>query len=173
MTAALALVLGLAPAPSAVQPASAMESRAVVELFRDACTRGQVKLAKSARIIGEKDLPHYAKVFDTWINWTNQKYIEFTSPGSTYVLLADLAKPQPKSLARRCMVVSRALTHRDAAYALIESTPEIEPRQTWVPAMHLPEWVIDLPKQGYQKRLFIARDGTVYLEVGTYTSALN
>jgi hypothetical protein len=169
MIAAVALFLAQASA----QPLPVGESGAVVELFRAACTRGQLRLSNGARTIKEKDLPHYANVLNSWTKWTNQTFVEFKYPATTYVVLADLQNPQPKSIARRCMVVSRKLTQRDAVYALVESTPDVEPRQTWVPAMHLPEWTIDLPKEGYRKSLYFGRDGTTYLELGTYKSALN
>jgi len=77
---------------------------------------------------------------------------------------------QPKGIARLCVLVSKVLTDADASRALIETSPEIRPRQTWVPDMLLPEWTVDVPKQGYRKRMAVGRDGWTSLEVATYAS---
>jgi hypothetical protein len=94
--------------------------------------------------------------------------VKLNHPQSTYLIFADYGDVQPGNTERRCVLVSRAVTQRDAMLALMQTAPGIAPKQTWVPDMHLPEWTIDLPRQGYRTRMRVRPDNSIILEVANY-----
>jgi hypothetical protein len=145
------------------------ESQAAVRAFREGCTDGTLRLSSDrGMLVPEAKVPEYAKLNTG--KWTNRRFIKFKIPAETYLALGEAQHPQPRSLVTICRLVSRKITYEDGAKALVETAPEISPRQTWIPSMYLPEWIVDLPKRGYRKRLFMSEDGIVLLEVGMYRS---
>jgi hypothetical protein len=159
---------GSAPKGSAAQAASAAAAAA----FREGCEQGSLKLTpERGRVLKDSEAAEYVDALSWGRPVTQRTVVVFTDPPSTYMAIYQLRDVQPKGIARICVLVSKVLTDEDASRALIETTPEIHPRQTWVPDMLIPEWTVDVPKQGYRKRMAVGHDGWTSLEVATYASA--
>ena len=164
--------LGSWPAGSAPKGSeAAAASAAAAEAFREGCERGSLRLTpERGRVLKDSEA---AELVDG-LHWgravAQRTAVQFTDPPSTYMIIAQYRDVQPKGIARVCVVVSKVLTDADASRALIETTPEIPPRQTWVPDMLIPEWTVDVPKQGYRKRMAVGHDGWTSLEVANYAS---
>jgi hypothetical protein len=144
------------------------ESLAAINIFREACTLGEINLRKSGgRIVSEKDVPKHTAVSYTALI-SKRTFIEFAKPRSTYLILTEFKHVQPRGIANTCAVVSYIISRSDAAQALVETTPDVKPKQTWIPAMYLPEWTVDLPKRGFRKSLWFRDNGWMVLEVAMY-----
>ncbi len=166
----LAALLIQAAAPESVDEAG---SKAVVQIFRDACTRGEVRVpADRAHLLSDDDAATYSGFFG--IRQTKRiTVIKFDDPRSTYVIFADYKNNQPKSIGRRCIVVSPILTLDDALRAMVWTAPDLEPQRQWVPNMYKDIWTIDAPKRGFKSTVSVLSDRSVRIEIGTYASALN
>jgi hypothetical protein len=168
----LVAALGSWPAGSAPKGSKAQAvSAAAAEAFREGCERGALKLTpERGRVLKDSEAGEFVNGFSWGRVVAERTVIQFTYPPSTYMAILQFRDVQPKGIARLCVLVSKVLTDEDASRALIETTPEIRPRQTWVPDMLIPEWTVDVPKQGYRKRMAVGRDGWTSLEVATYAS---
>jgi hypothetical protein len=171
----LAAALGSWPVGSAADGSEAKAvSAAAAEAFREGCERGELRLnPERGRILKDSEAGEFVDV----LNWgravAQRTVVKFTYPPSTFMIIAQFRNVQPKGVARVCVLVSKVLTDADASRALIETNPEIRPRQTWIPDVLVPEWTVDVPKQGYRKRMAVRRDGSTLLEVATYASDPN
>lgn len=166
----LAPLLPLLAAPAA--PDANAASAAAAEAFREGCQNGSLKLTPArGRILKDKEVGEFTQVLDWGRPFAHRTVVKFTYPPSTYMIFADYKDLQPKGFSRVCILVSKVLTDRDASRALTETTPDITPRQTWIPDMRIPEWIVDVPQQGYRKRMAVRDDGSTLLEVATYTAA--
>ncbi|MFL6863296.1 MAG: hypothetical protein ACJ8DZ_09875 [Allosphingosinicella sp.] len=173
MLAFLLLVAAPLPSPATGARADAsdaeMQSAAAAEAFREGCERGALRLTpERGRILKDTEVGEFTQVLDWGRRFAKRTVVKFTHPRSTYMIIAEYDELQPKGFSRVCVLVSKILSDRDASRALIESTPEIRPLQTWIPDMHVPEWILDVPKQGYRKRMAVRDDGSILLEVATY-----
>ena len=167
--ALLALAYSLAPQPAALAPGNA-----AVEIFRQACTQGILKLSKDeGRILKASELVDFVDVID-WNRVTAEHtVVKLTHPRSTYLIYAQYRDVQPNGISKVCVLVSRAMTKQQAAAALLEGSPDVEPKITWWPNMYFPEWTIDLPKLGHRKRMRFRNDGSILLEVAMYGASLD
>lgn len=102
---------------------------------------------------------------------TEHKVVALDYPRATYVIFAEYKDVQPKSIANVCVLISRSLSRIDAASALREGVSDIEPKTTWWPNMYFPEWTIDVPEQGFRKRMKFRNDDSILLEVAMYASS--
>jgi hypothetical protein len=168
----LAAAVGSWPAGSAPKGSeAAAASAAAAAAFREGCEQGSLKLTpERGRVLKDSEAAEYVDALSWGRAVTQRTVVVFTYPPSTYMAIAQFRDVQPKGIARICVLVSKVLTDADASRALIETTPEIPPRQTWVPDMLVPEWTVDVPKQGYRKRMAVRHDGSTLLEVATYAS---
>jgi hypothetical protein len=168
----LAAALGSWPAGSAPKGSEAQAvSAAAAEAFREGCERGALKLTPDrGRVLKDSEAGEYVDVLHWGRAVAERTVVKFTYPPSTYMIIAQFRDVQPKGIARVCVLISKVLTDSDASRALVETTPEIPARQTWVPDVMIPEWIVDVPKQGYRKRMAVRRDGSTLLEVATYAS---
>ena len=166
-----AALLAWAP-PAEMSASQAVASQTVVAIFREACEQGSLNLTKrKGRILKSHEITDFMDVVD-WSRVTSQhKVIALDYPRATYVIFAEYKELQPKSIANVCVVISPSISRVDAAAALREGTPNIEPKTTWRPNMYFPEWTIDLPKLGYRKRMKFWNDDSVLLEVAMYASS--
>ena len=163
-------ILALLLVTNAASPTAAeARSLAAVAIFRDACTLGAVRLsAHRGRILPWKQVPDYADILDWSKSTTQKKAIRFDGLPSTYLVFADYRDPQPRSIAKTCVVVSRAISKRDATEVFLETARSSEAEPKCATQYCWREWTIDRPELGYRKRLKFRDDGSVLLEVATY-----
>jgi hypothetical protein len=164
-------MLALAAALAA-EPEKGAASAAAADAFREGCERGALRLTPDrGRVLKESEIGEFVDVLHWGRAVARRTVVKFTYPPSTYMVVAEFKDVQPKGVAKVCILISKILTDADASRALVETTPDIPPRQTWVPDVMVPEWIVDVPKQGYRKRMAVRHDGSTLLEVATYASA--
>ena len=167
------LLVALAFLSSMEQPALTPKeaaSEAAVQAFTEACVQGQLRLSpERGRILTEKEETEFTDVLSTW-QPVQHITVKLNYPPQTYLVIAHFGHLQRHSIANECMVISGSLTKHDAMAALMATAPGVTPVITYVPIMYLPEWTIDLPKKGFQSRMWIREGGSIILEVRMYNS---
>ena len=149
-------------------------SKKAVQIFKEACTQGALKLSpERGRILEQNELTDFTSVLQFFRATKNATVIKFNDPRGTFLVFADYVKVQAKGLGRQCIVVSRVLSLNDALAALIETAPDREPRRTWIPNMYLNGWTIDAPDRGFRASVGLRSDRSVIMEIGTYGSAMD
>lgn len=143
-------------------------SQAAVQAFTDACVQGQLKLSpERGRILTEKEETEFTDVLSTW-QPVQHITVKLNYPPQTYIVIAHFGHLQSHSIASECMLISGSVTKHDAMAALMATAPGVTPVITYVPIMYLPEWIIDLPKRGFQSLIRIREGGSIILEVRMY-----
>ena len=163
LSAVIAISLAqIEPAPTA--------SMAAIQAFKEGCVQGSFKLSPSrGHVLGDGERrPDLVSVIGRYRTTSKPTVIKLNNPRSTYLIFAEYRDAQPRGIDRVCVLLSSSITQRDAMQALLDTAPGTTPKQTWVPDMHLPEWIIDVPRQGYRTRMKIKRDGSIFLEVANY-----
>lgn len=130
-------------------------SKAVADLYRQACVKGELKIDPSKGSIGSiHDLPNHLRGWMRWHNRPieNSTYVRMTDPPETYVMITFYRDVPPGGLVSHCAVASRSIGFEDAADVLFEGEAGRAER-VYNNGMWMHTWRIDRPGDGYRKTL--------------------
>jgi hypothetical protein len=154
--------------------ADAAGSKAALQIYTDACTKGQIAISPSkAHTLSERDAVRFEGLLPFSRSTKKTAVIEFTYPRATYLIFAEFKHNQRRSIGRVCMVLSKVLSLDDALRAIMLTAPDIEPVQTWIPDTWKNGWVIDAPKRGFRASASFQNDRSILLQLGIYAAALD
>ena len=144
----------------------------VLRAFNEACVEGTFALSPlRAKVVPERELHHFIDFVAGAQSIDKRTVIKLAGVRSSYLVITEFRHLQPHSIARTCAIDSRAVSKQEAMASYIHNLPEAEIRRDWVPNMYEDKWTADHPELGYQKQLRFRDDGSIVLEIGTYSAA--
>ena len=143
-------------------------SSATVELFRDACEKGELrlppdraKLAKRADVSGG-----YLDAFGWERAAEDTSYIQIMQPGNTYLFIEHPTAKESIPFSVICHLSTRNLSSTDGDRAFIGALNDPDVSLAWGDQFY-PRYTIDRPADGYRKRLRRVGNYT-YIDVAIY-----
>ncbi|SRR5258708_594187 len=165
---AFALLVQAASTPSVAAANSAIEA------YREACIEGSLKLSPSRGRIVKPDAHLDVVDFVTPDgSIASQTAVELYGARSTFLIITEYQRLQPKSIAKSCVLVSRSVSKREAMAAYLEGIPEKVVTPDWIPNMYLSTWTSDHPELGFRKKLGSRENGRIVLAIGTHPTTRN
>jgi hypothetical protein len=142
-----------------------------IRAFREACVEGSFALSPSrGKVVPERDVS-FADFVAGPESIAKRTVIKLTDLRGSYLIITEYQHLQPGSIARTCVLDSRAVSKREAMAAYVQGLPESVVTPDWVPNMYQDIWTSDHPELGYKKQFRFRSDGSIVLEIGMYPPA--
>ena len=151
--------------------AATTRSQAVVDVYRQACVDGQLKLTpERGELIDISRMPDAIRYSDSLAKPRKTLYIRMKEPSRAFVLIEQYVPGPWAKFETVCKVASRDLTEEDAQTAFFDGVANPKFTDNRDGGHPYEPFEIDQPQNGLRKRLFVKREWMV-IETAIYWPA--
>jgi hypothetical protein len=146
-------------------------SEAAFEVYRQACVDGVFQLTpERGELIDSRRMPDIILYSDFSARGRNLTYIRMKKPPNTFLVIEKYDPDQKSKFESVCRVASREMTQKDVERAFFAGAPSQKYMDMRDSGHPFEPYVIDAPKAGFRKRLFV-HDDWVMIETAIYKQA--